>query len=136
MEVKFYLRGQNYVKDISDTNEYGWSGYQWRNILAVVADCNDDFPRINHIDSYIEQAEEDEELESLWDLKKIKESGKEWIVCLSWSDEDRWDNENFWIEAENEEDAAKKALLEFGYGEGQVIYIKDVFGNFIYGEDK
>lgn len=135
MEVKFYLRGQNYVKDISDTNEYGWSGYQWRNILAVVADCNDDFPRINHIDSYIEQAE-DEEWESLEDLKKIKESGKEWIVCLSWNDEDRWDNENFWIEAENEEDAAKKALLEFGYGEGQVIYIKDVFGNFIYGEDK
>lgn len=135
MEVKFYLRGQHHIKEIVDTNEYGWSGYQWRNILSVVADCIDTFPRISHIDSYIEQAE-DEEWESLRDLEKIKESGKEWLVCLNWSDEDRWDNENYWIKAEDEEDAAKKALLELGYGEGQVIYIKDDFGNFIYGEDK
>lgn len=121
------------MKSVGDTNEYGWSGYQWRNILAVVADCGEDFPRINHIDSYIDQAG-DEEWESLKDLEKIKESGKEWLVCLSWSDEHRWDDENYWIEAENEEGAAKKALLELGYGEGQIVYIKDIFGDFGYGE--
>lgn len=135
MEVKFCLRGKHFVKDVCDTNEYGISGFQWRNILSVVSDCSESFPRFKHIDPCIWQAE-DEELEDIGILEKIKESGKEWLVCLSWSDEDRWDNESYWIKAEDEEDAAKKALLELGYGEGEVIYIKDDFGNFIYGEDK
>lgn len=135
LEVRYYLRGWEITKNISGFNEYGNGGYQWRNILAVIADCGEGYPQISHIDNLIRSAEANEDSEELSFLNDLKSNGKEWFVSLGCDSFGFYDEEQ-WIEGgEDEEEVAKKAVLELGYGEGAVLEIKDFLsGETIYSE--
>lgn len=147
-DIKYYLRGKVYSKDVSPTNEYNQYGYSWRNALGIVADCNNDYPKVISIDSdifyvkeEIEVLQEENNLEDLsyWQekldfLKRMESEGKHYRVVLSDYDEEDIDfcNENTWICALDCEDACRIALLELGYGEGELLYASAYDGTVLF----
>lgn len=144
-EVKYYLRGQVHTTTPSIFGgDFGNKVVQWFNTLSIVADCNSDFPRIADIDSSIRYAkeciedleEEGEDTSSMREtlamLEKAKAENRTYQVYIDELSQDDWWKDEFWFQAEDDEDACKKALLELGYGEGVVLYIKDDEGSLIY----
>lgn len=144
-EVKYYLKGKYYTATPSVFGgDFGNSIVQWFNTLSIVADCNSDFPRIANIDSSIRYAkeciedleEEGEDTSSMREtlamLEKAKAEDRTYQVYVDELSQDNWWKDEFWFQAKDDEDACKKALLEFGYGEGIVLCIKDGDGNIIY----